>query len=223
MGGGSAQVHRKFLAMTAGPVLGCCTAAIDWIDRDEKVIVSEQRTTTCFRQGPSAIMLMEFRAKLKAVAGDVVLDANPEHGGFQYRAHNDVAVNAGARGGKQTADSASKDLRTRYEFHKEGIKTPGQRLNENKDLPWAAQSFALRSKRYSIQHMNHTSNPKPTVYSAYRPYGRFGAFFKATIKAGAVLPLRYRIYATERPMPPRGEMNLRHAAFVHPPVVEVAK
>jgi hypothetical protein len=223
MSGGSAQVHRKFLAMAAGPVLARSTDQVDWIDRDGKTIVSEQRQVTCFRQGPSAIVLMEFAAKLEAVAGAVTLDANPEHGGFQYRPHNDVAVNVGATGGKQTADAAAVDLKTRYEFHKDGIKTPAQRLNGNRDLPWAAQSYALRGKRYSVQHLNHPSNPKGTVYSAYRQYGRFGAFFRKKLAAGEVLSLRYRVYATERKMPPREEMNLRHAAFATPPAVNVLK
>ena len=223
MGRKEAQVHKAFAGMTAGPVLARCTSRVDWADADGKPIVSEQRETTCFRQGASAIMLMEFRTQLKAVAGDVLLEANPEHGGFQYRPHNDVAVQVGATGGKQTADTASKDLRTQYEFHREGIRTSGQRLADNKDLPWAAQSYALRGKRYSVQHMNHPSNPKPTVYSAYRQYGRFGAFFKGTIKAGEVLPLTYRIYAAERAMPPREEMNLRHVGFVSPPVAQVVR
>ncbi len=223
MGGGSAQVHRKFLSMAAGPVLARATALVEWVDKDGKVIVSEQRETTCFRRPASAIMLMEFRAKLTAVAGDVTLDANPEHGGFQYRPHNDVAVQVGAAGGKQTADKAKADLKTRYEFHADGIKTASQRLNANKDLPWAAQSYHLRGRRYSIQHLNHRSNPKGTVYSAYRQYGRFGAFFKTTIPKGEVLSLRYRIWAAERTMPPREEMNLRHAAFQAPPIVEILK
>jgi hypothetical protein len=223
MGGGTAQVHRKFLDMTAGPVLARATALIEWIDKGGKVLLSERRQTTCFRQPTSAIMLMEFRTELKAVAGELVLDGNPEHGGFQYRAHNDVAVQVGAAGGKQTADKAAADLKTQYEFHKDGIQTPQQRLNENQDLPWAAQSYALRGKRYSVQHMNHKSNPKPTVYSAYRQYGRFGAFFKKPLKADETLALCYRIYAAEGPMPPREEMNLRHAAFNDPPVAEVVK
>ena len=222
MGAGSAQVHKAFATLIAGPVLARSTSLVSWQDRDGKPVVSERRETTCFRQSDSAIMLMEFRSALEAVAGDVTLDANPEHGGFQYRPHNEVAVNVGATGGKQTADKASAELKTQYEFHAEGIRTPQQRLNDNADLPWAAQSYAVRGKRYCIQHMNHPSNPKPTVYSAYRQYGRFGAFFKTTIPAGKTLPLRYRIHAAESKMLGREEMNLRHAAFVTPPTVEVS-
>ena len=220
---GGAQVHKKFLRQDAGPVVARSTALIDWQDKEGKVLVSEERETLCFRQGASAILLMEFRSRLKAVGGDVALDGNAEHAGVQYRPHNDVAVQVGAARGKQTADTAKADLKTRYEFHKDGVKTPQQRLKENKDLPWAAQSYALRGKRYSVQHMNHRSNPKGTIYSAYRQYGRFGAFFKAEIKAGETLTRCDRIYVAESEMPPRAEMNLRHAAFNAPPKVAVVK
>lgn len=236
MRGNSAQVHVKFLALSSGPVLGRSVALVHWRDGGGRTIVSEERETICFRQpasarrvgtsgGPdgAAIMLMEFRSRIKAVAGDMVLDGNPEHGGFQYRPHNDVAVNAGAAGGKQTADAAPEELKTVYEFHKDGIKTGGQRLNHNRDLPWAAISYALRGRRYTVQHMNHTTNPKGTVYSAYRQYGRFGAYFKKELKAGEVLPLRYRLHVTEGPVPPRQEMIRRHAAFNRPPEVKTLR
>jgi len=222
MGRGEAQVHRKFVDRTAGPVLARCADLLEWVDKDGKVILSERRETTCFRQSAEAsIVLMEYRSTLEAVAGDATLEANAEHGGFQWRSHNEVAVNVGATGGKQTADKAPEQLKTQYEFHREGIKTAGQSLKDNKDLPWAAQCFALRGKRYSVQHMNHPSDPKGTVYSAYRQYGRFGAFFKTTVKTGTPLPLLYRIYAAESTMPPREEMNARHAAFVTAPVATV--
>ena len=223
MGSGQAQVHKEFLSRTAGPVLARWVARVDWQDAAGKAIVSERREMTCFRQPASMIALIEFRSELKAVASDVTLDANPEHGGFQYRAHNDVAVQVGATGGKQTADTAKADLKTRYAFHRDGIATGGQRLNDNKDLPWAAQSYALRGKRYCVQHMNHPSNPRPTVYSAYRPYGRFGAFFKTAIPAGKTLSLRYRLGIAESEMLPRSQMALRHAGFVTPPTAEATR
>jgi len=224
MGRGEAQAHREFLTLAAGPVLGRMVSRVEWIGKDGTVVVAERREATCFRQSArGGLLLMEFRSDLTAVAGDVTLDANPEHGGFQYRAHNDVAVNVGAARGKQTADRAPEDLKTIYAFHRDGIKTSGQSLKDNKDLPWAAQCAAIRDKRYSVQHLNHPSNPSPTVYSAYRQYGRFGAFFKTTITKGKTLALVYRIYAAEGTMPPREEMNRRHAAFVTPPVATVVK
>ena len=46
---------------------------------------------------------------------------------------------------------------------------------------------------------------------------------KKDIKAGESLPLSYRLYVAETPMPPREEMNLRYAAFTNPPEASVVK
>jgi len=218
-----AQVHREFIETLAGPVLGRATTRIDWVDKAGKVILTEQRTTTCFRQPAPGLMLMEFATKLTALGEDILLTGDPEHAGFQFRAHNDVAAAAGAAGGSQTANKAPDELKTAYEFHADGIKTPGQKLDNNKDLPWAAMCYALRGKRYHVQHMNSPANPKDTIYSAYRPYGRFGAYFVAPIKAGQTLPLVYRIYAAAGTMPGREQLSQRSAAFTGMPKVTVVR
>ena len=64
-------------------------------------------------------------------------------------------------------------------------------------------------------------NPKPTIYSAYRDYGRFGAFFKKKIAADTSLTLRYRIIVSRGEMPGRRELANRYSAFVNGPKVEV--
>jgi hypothetical protein len=71
--------------------------------------------------------------------------------------------------------------------------------------------------------MNHPDNPKQTLYSAYRDYGRFGAFFKKEIGAGETLTLRYRIWVVEGEMPERQELASRYSAFVDSPKVEVIR
>jgi len=222
MGGGT-QIHRKFVETSAGPVLGRMVAQIDWVDKQGKTVLTEQRTTTCFRQDAPGLMLMEFATKLTAGGEDILLTGDPEHAGFQFRAHNDVAVAAGAAGGSQTSNKAPEDLKTTYEFHADGIKTPGQKLDNNKDLPWAAMCYALRGKRYYVEHMNCPANPKGTIYSAYRPYGRFGAYFVAPIKAGQTLPLVYRVYAAAGTMPAREQLSQRAAAFTEMPKAAAAR
>jgi hypothetical protein len=88
--------------------------------------------------------------------------------------------------------------KAKYLFHKDGIKP-----KEDKDLPWAAMEYRLNGKEYSVLHINHPNNPKGTVYSAYRDYGRFGAFFTKTIDADKALTLNYRIIVMESEMPDR--------------------
>jgi hypothetical protein len=197
------QVHQKFVELTAGPVLARSQALIHWNDKDGEPIIAEQRQTTVFRQSDPTILLLDFRIELKAIRGEVFLDGDPEHAGFQYRAHNDVAA-----GGKE--------VKATYLFHKDDINP-----REDKDLPWAAMSYGLNSRRYSVLYMNHPDNPNGTVYSAYRDYGRFGAFFKQTINSGGTLTLRYRIWVAEGQMPERNICASKYSAFVDCPTVEV--
>jgi hypothetical protein len=75
-------------------------------------------------------------------------------------------------------------------------------------------SYGLDSGRYVVQHMNHPDNPKPTIYSAYRDYGRFGAFFKKKIPQDTGLTLQYRVIVSRGDMPERRELADRYSAFV---------
>jgi hypothetical protein len=90
-----------------------------------------------------------------------------------------------------------------------------------RDLPWAAMSFVSGGRRYTVQHMNHPANPKGTRYSAYRDYGRFGAFPEADLAEGETLTLRYRFAVTAGDPPPRETLQAQHQAFANPPTVEV--
>lgn len=202
---GVAQVHQKFLELVAGPVLARLNSLIKWTDKKGESIIVEQRETTVFRQKNLTVLLLEFRTELKAVRGDVFLNGDPEHAGFQYRAHNDVA-------------SGSTDVRATYLFHKDDINP-----KRDKNLPWVGMSYGLNGRRYSVQHMNHPDNPKPTIYSAYRDYGRFGAFFKQKINANETLTLRYRIWIGRGEMPKRQELTSKYSAFVDSPKVQVLK
>jgi len=197
------QVHQEFLELSAGPVLAKAKVLIHWNDKKGEPIIAEQRETTVFRQSNPTILLLDFHTKLKAVRGDIFLNGDPEHAGFQYRAHDDVA-----KGGKE--------VKATYLFHKDGIDP-----KKNYNLPWVAMSYGLNDRRYSVQHMNHPGNPEPTIYSAYRDYGRFGASFKEEIRAGKTLTLRYRIWVGLGEMPKRQELADRYSAFVNGPKVEV--
>jgi len=202
---GVAQVHQKFLEMSAGPVLARSNSLINWNDKGGDAIIAEQRQVTVFGQSEPTVLLLEFQSELKAVRGDVFLNGDPEHAGMQYRAHNDVAT-----GGKE--------VKATYLFHKDGIDA-----HKDKDLPWSAMSCGLNGRRYSVLHMNHPDNPKQTLYSAYRDYGRFGAFFKKKINKGDTLTLRYRILVVESEMPERGVLAKKYLEFVDGPKVEVLK
>jgi|GEM_PF-130030 len=202
---GGEQRHRMMLDTQAGPVVARSRALIHWMLTGGVIALSEVREITVLHQSGPGALLIEFASRLKAVSGPVFLNGDPEHGGFQYRAHNGVAE----------GDAA---VKARYLFHADGIDP-----RKDKDLPWVAMSYGFGGRRFSVQHMNHPANPAGTVYSAYRDYGRFGAFFTKKIAAGETLSLRYRIYVAEGEMPPRAELADRFAVFADPPRVEVIR
>ena len=222
---GGTQRHQKFLEETAGPVLASSESLISWDDAAGGPIIIEQRKVTVFRQPDPTILLLDFHTRLEAVRGEVYLNGDPEHGGFQYRAHNDVSTGSeraqreAAAAGKQTPDDIAeggKDARATYLFHEDGIDPL-----KDQDLPWAAMLYGLNDRRYSVQHMNHPGNPRPTLYSAYRDYGRFGAFFKQKIGSGEALALHYRILVVEGDMPAREKLAGNYSAFIEGPKAEV--
>jgi len=189
-------VHQRFEPRTTGPRQARFTSVVHWNDPKGEPILVERRTVTAYRQEAPTVVLLDVETELQAVQGNVELNGDPEHAGVQYRAHNDVAA-------------GPKESKARYRFHAEGIDP-----HKDKDLPWVAMSYSLGGKRYVVQHMNHPGNPKGTVYSAYRDYGRFGAFPRATVSKGETLTLRYRILVTRGDMPPRETLAGRQAAFV---------
>ena len=94
-------------------------------------------------------------------------------------------------------------------------------LKKFPDLPWTAMSFGLKGTDYTVQHMNHPGNPSPTEYSAYRGYGRFGAWFQGTIPKGEILKIKYRLWISTGEIPTREKMARKYTAFKSNPKVEV--
>jgi hypothetical protein len=196
MSRGVRQVHRKFLEKKANAEKAISTALIHWKNGEGEVMVEEKRTVTVYRPDDETIVQLDFETELKAPNGEVYLNGDPEHAGFQYRPSDKVAK--GPAG-----------VKAKYLFHKEGIDP-----RKDKDLPWVAMEYGLNGKRYCVQYMSAPANPNAdAVYSAYRDYGRFGEFFKHTIPAGQTLKLRYRIRVSEGSLPGRGMLAKEYAAF----------
>lgn len=173
-------VHRKFLNEKADQDHATFTSVTHWDDAEGKPIIEEERTMT-FRRAPGpGRLLIDFTTKLTAVNGDIKLDGDPEHAGIQFRPAQEVDR-------KETV----------YVFPKEGA-TP----HKDFDYPWVGETFTLHGKRYSVVDMNSPDNPKKTRWSAYRDYGRFGAFPVAEIKSGQSLVLKYRFLIADGEMPP---------------------
>lgn len=200
---GVRQIHQAFLMKRAAVDEGGATGLIHWINGEGKVMVAEERTVTVHRPTRDRIVLLDFETKLKAVNGEVFLGGDPEHAGFQYRAHDDVA--------KGPAEGKAK-----YLFHQDGIDP-----KKDKDLPWVAMSYGLNGKQYRVLYMSHPDNPTTeAVYSAYRDYGRFGEFFTHTIPSGETLTLKYRIQVAQGTLPDRTVLKGLYETYAGKPKVE---
>lgn len=77
---------------------------------------------------------------------------------------------------------------------------------------------------------DHPDNPRPTVYNT-RAYGRLGPFFRATLKEGEPLVVRYRLLV--RALPDAAgpvlvertaeSLSREHASYANPIVVRLAR
>jgi hypothetical protein len=89
----------------------------------------------------------------------------------------------------------------------------GNDPRRDKDLPWTALQYVLDGKTYGVVQMNSPDNPKDTVWSAYRDYGRFGAFPRAEIAGGQSLTLSYRFLVLAGPLPDRDEIQKQYQEY----------
>ncbi|HWE00798.1 MAG TPA: DUF6807 family protein [Tepidisphaeraceae bacterium] len=173
-------VHLKLENQRADADMATFTSVTAWNDENAKPFLTEERTMT-FRRAPApARITIDFTSKLMP-KGDCALDGDPEHAGVQYRPTNDI--------------DKSKTL---YVF-------PAEHPNAHKDLdyPWVGETYTLKNgKTYSVVEMSHPDDPKGTKWSAYRDYGRFGAFAAHEIKSGEALTLKYRFLIADGEMPP---------------------
>lgn len=209
----AAQVHQKFLVQEAGPVLARTTALIHWNDGEGKPLLSEERTVTFFRTGTD--LLLDWQSKLSPERDIIRLDGDPEHSGLQFRPSDDVGKNL--KPGEVAAKDAKRTSVT-YLFPRDGVDA-----HKELDMPWAAMQFELYGQPYSVQHLNAPDNPKSTLYSAYRDYGRFGAFAKGVVTRDKPLLVRYGIAITNGALPSRAVLAARYDAFVQMPQVEIVR
>jgi hypothetical protein len=178
---GGDQVHEKFLAQTAEKDRASFTSLVKWEGATPaETIIEEERTFTFLPAPAPAYALIDVVSKLKAVAGEAVLGGDKEHAGLQFRPVEEVDR-----------------TKTNYLF-------PGENadVKKDRDYPWFGDSFTIGGQRYSVVYLNHPANPKDAEVSAYRDYGRFGAYFKATIGHGNTQEIRARFLVVAGEMPP---------------------
>ena len=192
------QVHVKMLDKSVSPDNASLTSQIDWINNKGTVIIREVRQVTVSKDVKSGLVVIDVNTSLNAVDGDVKLDGS-SNAGLQYRASNAVFES------EQPADKAV------YLYSKAGLNITKQRLT---NMPWVAMTYGFNGKKYTVEHMNSNTNPKPYEYSAFRDYGRFGSFSKHVVQSGDTLQLSWRIIVEENDSPKREQMQKRYENFI---------
>src|SRR5262245_9369458 len=205
---GAYQEHDRFLSSEQGPVLGRHRVAIRWHGKDA-AFAEEERELSAYNV-PGG-QLIEFASRMRPLAGRVRFDGDPQHAGFQFRAHNDV--------------DALTSRETIY-VRPDGVGKPGETRNWDPrtrkgpvNLPWNAMSFVLGGKRYTAAYLDHPGNPKEARFSE-REFGRFGSYFEYTIDEGKPLRVNYRLWLQEGLMKPE-EVAALSKDFVEPVKVTV--
>ncbi len=176
------EAHTGFLSADTGTVLGRHRVGIDWCGPNNEVFAREEREMTVY--GIDGGTLVEFASRLKTTGGNVKLDGDPQHSGFQFRAANAV-------------DSTKKET---YYLRPDGKGNPGDTRNWDPktkkgpiNLPWDAMSFQLFGQRFTVAYLDHPNNPGEKRYSE-RDYGRFGCYFEYELTPTHPLVLNHRIW-----------------------------
>ncbi|MFZ9980358.1 MAG: DUF6807 family protein [Opitutales bacterium] len=148
------------------------TASIDWqgAGAAAKPILNEERTFTFTKASAPFYLGIEMKSALKPDQGEAKIDGDPEHAGAQFRPSEKID------GTKTTYVYPGKDVL----------------IHKVRDLTWVAEIFTIEGKTFTALLLNHPSNPKDTAFSAYRDYGRFGAFPKGVATPESPFKLRYK-------------------------------
>ena len=197
---GTHQAHAGLLAKETGSVLGRHTVAVDWHAPD-KCFAKEKRELTVYHMPGGR--LIEFASRLCSTGGEVRLDGDPQHAGFQFRAAQEVAAG---------------DQKLTYYLRTDGKGAAGETRNwpeDNRmvDLPWNAMSFVIDGRRYTAVYLDKPTNPKPSRYSE-RTYGRFGSYFVHEFSDDKCLEVNYRIWLQQ------GEITAEQASALSDDFVE---
>jgi hypothetical protein len=148
------------------------SAFIDWqgAGAAAKPILREERVFTFTKPAAPFYLGIEMKSTLRPDQGEAKIDGDPEHAGAQFRPSEKVDIT------KTTYVYPGKDVL----------------IHKVRDLSWVAEIFTVEGRTFTALLLNHPSNPKDTAFSAYRDYGRFGAFPKGVATSETPFRLRYQ-------------------------------
>lgn len=209
------QSHDGIESSVAGPVLGRHRVKVGWHGQQGETFADEERELTVYRQaekdGKPTGTLIEFASTVRTKDGDIVLDGDPQHAGFHFRASQEVP--------DRTKDKT-------YYVRVDGVGKPGEFRNwpDQKDqvnFPWKGLSFMLGGERYTVANLDRPENPKESRFSE-RDYGRFGSYFQYTISENKPLEVNYRIWVQPGEMTV-DQIDAMAKDFTGPPSVTIKR
>ncbi len=181
---GEYTLHEKQLATEAGELFGRQKAMLSWHGRDGKTFATEEREMIAYNVAGATMLDCNFQ--LKTDRPRIMLNGDPQHAGFHFRAAMEVSKTGKANTYYLRPDGKGKVGETRN-WDAKG-KEP-----KAVNLPWNAMSFVVAGQRYTIVRIPHPENPKDTRGSE-RDYGRFGDYFEFELTPKTPLMVRYRIW-----------------------------
>lgn len=195
--------HKKFIEKTGNAEHGTMTAEIHWNDGDGKPVIIEHRTVAVRKEETTGGWQIDWSTKLASQRGEITLNGDRQHAGFQFRASQTVAEKNSGRYQRPASFDQKADA---IQVGDSG--NPPPHIN----LGWFALNYELDGTHYTVEYFDNPSLPKPALFSE-RPYGRFGTFFKTTLAADKPLEMKYRVIVSVG-KPTVEEIQARSDAFV---------
>ena len=186
---------------------GSMTSEISWNDANDEPFLGEIRSVRVANIGPSngaPVWQIDWTSTLTSRRGEIKLRGDRQHAGFQFRAAQEVAEKKSA-----TYIRPKGFPQEPQPFEVDDRKNPDRHVN----LGWFAMSYEVKGTRYTVAYFEDPALPKPSMFSE-RPYGRFGAYFKATVTPDKPLTMRYRLIVTSGMAPPRDAIQAQYDRFV---------
>jgi hypothetical protein len=189
---GVVQKHLRFIENEADDEHAVISSRISYQTDDGQVLLEETRAMTFLPPPAPAYAMLDVSSTVKAVSGAINLHGDPEHAGLQFRPANEVV-------GSKTV----------YHF-------PGADIDPRKDrdLAWVAESFVIGDdQQFTVIYLNHPENRDGAIFSAYRPYGRFGAWFAGEVPADGEQTTRVRFVVLQGEFPSAEFAQQQYNAF----------
>ena len=214
--GGKMELNRFELLKATGDD-ATLIALITWRggkkDADESDLLINERRTLKITRPEGRRTQIDAHFELTA-ARDLKLDGDLQHAGIHFRAADEVA----GRNSETAYVSDPEDKETKGRNWQPG---PPKKDKDGKEVAppkfatgeinWCRLIFPIGERWYAASELNAPSNPIEEL--SWRDYGRFGFFFKKSLKKGEKLAVDYRFFVEPAEAPAgKGKLSAGQSA-----------